>query len=98
MPAAAALVDGPRVVTIDVTTSQIAVIGEGREPAYSPDGTLIAIQECFSVAVIDAAKHAERCGVVARWDSGGVDRHRSMRRLLRRRPARNTGRAVRRSG
>lgn len=50
----------PEVVTMDVTTGQVDVIGGGREPAYSPDGALIAIEECFGLVVIDAASHAER--------------------------------------
>jgi len=50
----------PEVVTIDVTAGLVDVIGEGREPVYSPDGTLIAIEECFGLVVIDAASHAER--------------------------------------
>lgn len=50
----------PEVATIHVATGQVDVIGEGRQPAYSPDGTHIAIGECFGIVVIDAAMHVER--------------------------------------
>ena len=50
----------PEVVTMDLTTGQVDEIGEGEEPAYSPDGTLIAFGGCPGIVVIDATTHVER--------------------------------------
>jgi dipeptidyl aminopeptidase/acylaminoacyl peptidase len=50
----------PEIVAIDVTTGQVDVIGEGHEPAYSPDGTLIAVGECLGLVVMDAGSREER--------------------------------------